>query len=254
MEISAEVWVREPNSEECWLRGSIAEKHIVGNVCKFLVLVAGSTAVQKEIVHKLADGDEIADLKLRNSDDNITEENLINLPHLHEPALLEVLQRRYDNGSIYSYTGPILIAINPFKPLPLYTTSILEKYYAHGIKPSSSSSSSSSSGPLAPHVYAIADAAYRSMMLSLDNSSNGPTVGSIRNDQTILISGESGAGKTETTKIVLRYLTTVGNPQGVLEVSEGSVMDKILQSNPILGNPTQTYTFSAVTSLSQQLK
>ena len=237
MEVSAEVWVREPNSEECWLRGSIAEKHIVGNVCKFLVLVAGSSSVQKEIVHKLSDGDEIADLKLRNSDDNIMEENLINLPHLHEPALLDVLQRRYDNGSIYSYTGPILIAINPFKPLPLYTTSILEKYYAHGIKPSSSSV-----GPLAPHVYAIADAAYRSMRLSLlsnDTSSNGPSVGSIRNDQTILISGESGAGKTETTKIVLRYLTTVGNPQGVLEVSQGSVMDKILQSNPILGDLTQ---------------
>ena len=150
MEVSAEVWVREPNSEECWLRGSIAEKHIVGNVCKFLVLVAGSSSVQKEIVHKLSDGDEIADLKLRNSDDNIMEENLINLPHLHEPALLDVLQRRYDNGSIYSYTGPILIAINPFKPLPLYTTSILEKYYAHGIKPSSSSV-----GPLASDMQAV---------------------------------------------------------------------------------------------------
>ena len=237
MEVSAEVWVRDPTSEECWLRGSIVEKNIVGNVCKFLVLVTASS-VKKEIVHKLSDGDEIADLKLRNSDDNIMEENLINLPHLHEPALLDVLQRRYDNGSIYSYTGPILIAINPFKPLPLYTTTILETYYTHGIKLSSSSSSSSLS-PLAPHVYAIADAAYRSMMLSLkdDNtSSNGlPSVGLIRNDQTILISGESGAGKTETTKIVLRYLTTVGNPQGVLEVSQGSVMDKILQSNPILG-------------------
>ena len=85
-------------------------------------------------------------------------------------------------------------------------------------------------------------------MLSLRNDTTGSNKGgvsigqqSIRNDQTSLISGESGAGKTETTKIVLRYLTTVGNPQGVLEVSQGSVMDKILQSNPILGHLTLTH-------------
>ena len=87
--------------------------------------------------------------------------------------------------------------------------------------------------PLPPHVYAVADAAYRDMMRVISINSNTKTPAAAVN-QTILISGESGAGKTESTKIVLRYLTTVGNSSGTAMPVIGSVMDKVLQSNPIL--------------------
>ena len=88
-------------------------------------------------------------------------DNLISLPYLHEPAILYCLQQRYSNSDIYTYTGPILIAMNPFKKVPLYTNQILEVYYNEGLP---KSQGIESGNHLPPHVYAIADAAYREMM------------------------------------------------------------------------------------------
>lgn len=177
------------------------------------------------------DNEEIDDVKLRNDPNEGEVDNLINLPYLHEPAILYCLERRYNISDIYTYTGPILIAVNPFKRVPLYTNQILEMYYNMGLLKSQGIESSS---PLPPHVYAIADAAYRAMMSVILNSSHSGSGGISPADQAILISGESGAGKTESTKIVLRYLTTVGSSTGGVEIQTGSVMDKVLQSNPIL--------------------
>lgn len=176
--------------------------------------------------------DELDEVKLRNEASEAEVDNLINLPHLHEPAILYCLQCRYNAGDIYTYTGPILIAVNPFKRVPLYTPQILEVYYNHGLMKSQGIENTT---PLPPHVYAIADASYRDMMhVILGGGGSAGIKGPTPADQSILISGESGAGKTESTKIVLRYLTTVGSPDGTIETQEGSVMDKILQSNPIL--------------------
>jgi len=169
-------------------------------------------------------------------------DNLISLPYLHEPAILCCLQQRYSLSDIYTYTGPILIAMNPFKRVPLYTNQILEVYYNEGLL---KSQGIESGNHLPPHVYAIADAAYREMMRVImsgfgahgSTSAKSPMAGSAAigsANHSILISGESGAGKTESTKIVLRYLTTVGNSTGNMNVESGSVMDKVLQSNPIL--------------------
>ena len=131
--------------------------------------------------------------------------------------------------------------MNPFKKVPLYTNQILEVYYNEGLLKSQGIESGTH---LPPHVYAIADAAYREMMRVIMSGfthgssgkspagSTAPGLGSA--NHSILISGESGAGKTESTKIVLRYLTTVGNSTGDMNVESGSVMDKVLQSNPIL--------------------
>lgn len=179
-------------------------------------------------------------MKLRNDESESNADNLISLPYLHEPAILFCLERRYSHGDIYTYTGPILIAMNPFKKVPLYSNQILEIYYNDGLLKSQGIESGTH---LPPHVYAIADSAYRLMMQTIMSGHGSFTSSQLRGgagvaaqsaNHSILISGESGAGKTESTKIVLRYLTTVGSSTGSIETESGSVMDKVLKSNPIL--------------------
>ena len=173
---------------------------------------------------------EIDSLKLMNTAEESEQENLINLPFLHEPAILHCLELRYFRSQIYTYTGPILIAVNPFKKVDLYSDQLLATYYNSGL--SKAQGMPELGPPLSPHPYAIADAAYRLMMTAIQ-SSHSAQGGSLV-DQSILISGESGAGKTESTKIVLKYLTTVASETLQFHASEGTVMDKVLKSNPIL--------------------
>jgi myosin V len=189
------------------------------------------------------ENEELENVKLKNDASESEVDNLISLPYLHEPAILFCLQQRYSLSDIYTYTGPILIAMNPFKKVPLYTNQILEVYYNEGLLKSQGIETGTH---LPPHVYAIADAAYREMMRVIMSGYGGGSgalgggispkggANAVSANNSILISGESGAGKTESTKIVLRYLTTVGNSTGDMAVESGSVMDKILQSNPIL--------------------
>ncbi len=120
-------------------------------------------------------------MKNKETDTNI--DDLIRLPYLHEPAILYCLEKRYEIGEIYTYTGPILIALNPFKQLPIYSNHTLEQYYNHGLL---LSQGIDPQDKLKPHVYAIADAAYREMMnivIHGSNVSQSSTVG----DQVILI-------------------------------------------------------------------
>ena len=166
---------------------------------------------------------------MNNTEDSEVE-NLINLPFLHEPAILYCLELRYYRSQIYTYTGPILIAVNPFKRVDLYTDQLLAKYYNSGLF--KAQGMSEVGPPLPPHPYAIADNAYRLMMGAMQSSYGSSS--SAVTDQSILISGESGAGKTESTKIVLRYLTTVASETLQFHAHEGTVMDKVLKSNPIL--------------------
>ena len=172
---------------------------------------------------------ESEDIKLRNRDEDDKIEDLIDLPFLHEPAILQSLYRRFQEGLIYTFTGPILIAVNPFKRLPLYTEPVLQQYYSAGLMKSQGMMDVAEK--VSPHVYAIADNAYRDMMSVVQKKKTGR---GIKTDQAILISGESGAGKTESTKIVMRYLTAVGNTTGRMDFDQGSIMDRVLQSNPIL--------------------
>ncbi|KAL5189912.1 Myosin-15 [Glycine soja] len=134
-------------------------------------------------------------------------EDMTRLAYLNEPGVLYNLQRRYALNDIYTYTGSILIAVNPFTKLPhLYDIHMMEQYKGALF------------GELSPHVFAVADASYRAMM-------NGGQ------SQSILVSGESGAGKTETTKLIMQYLTYVG---GRAAGDDRTVEQQVLESNPLL--------------------
>ncbi|KAH7279110.1 hypothetical protein KP509_37G005700 [Ceratopteris richardii] len=132
--------------------------------------------------------------------------DMIKLAYLHEPGVLYNLANRYELNDIYTYTGNILIAVNPFKKLPhLYDSHMMDQYKGAAL------------GELNPHVFAIAEAAYRAMINE-------------RQNQAILVSGESGAGKTETTKLIMQYLAYVGGRASKIR----SIEQQILESNPLL--------------------
>ena len=116
--------------------------------------------------------------------------NLIDLPYLHEPAILHCLEQRYKSSDIYTYTGPILIAMNPFKLVPLYSNSQIEVYYQSGLLKSQGIETTI----LPPHIYAIADSAYREMMVTIMGGFSNISTKAISTigNQAILISGESG--------------------------------------------------------------
>ncbi|GLC37189.1 hypothetical protein PLESTB_000989500 [Pleodorina starrii] len=143
-------------------------------------------------------------------------EDMTTLSFLHEPGVLWNLQRRYARCDIYTYTGSILIAVNPFKPVPkLYGNHVIEQYRSQERRQ--------------PHVYATACAAFHNMMR--DGAG-----------QAILVTGESGAGKTETAKLIMACLTHLGAQHGSRRSSAGAtqvpgvsgVEQKILESNPLL--------------------
>mmetsp|Transcript_41938 Transcript_41938/g.82218 ORF Transcript_41938/g.82218 Transcript_41938/m.82218 type:complete len:2007 (+) Transcript_41938:318-6338(+) len=181
-------------------------------------------------------------------------DDLISLTHLHEPAILHALRVRYANDVIYTATGPILIAVNPFKDLNQYGKDMVDRYRQAG------EAGVDSSSKLSPHVYKTADGAYRAMMRGVEEKAMGGK--SRKNidapaDQSILVSGESGAGKTVTTKFVLSYLAVLSesraqygqqmkspspsakalNRRGGKNVNGSpnmTIEQQVLQSNPIL--------------------
>ncbi|XP_029959571.1 myosin-10 isoform X4 [Salarias fasciatus] len=146
-------------------------------------------------------------------------EDMADLTCLNEASVLHNLRERYYSGLIYTYSGLFCVVVNPYKNLPIYTESIVEMY--RGKK----------RHDMPPHIYAISEAAYRSMLQD-------------REDQSILCTGESGAGKTENTKKVIQYLAHVasshkaGTPgrhkEPVQSMQYGELERQLLQANPIL--------------------
>lgn len=145
-------------------------------------------------------------------------EDMAELTCLNEASVLHNLKDRYYSGLIYTYSGLFCVVINPYKNLPIYTEQIVEMY--RGKK----------RHEMPPHIYAISETAYRSMLQD-------------REDQSILCTGESGAGKTENTKKVIQYLAHVASShKGRKEhtapnsstMSYGELEHQLLQANPIL--------------------
>ncbi|ESP05442.1 hypothetical protein LOTGIDRAFT_102587 [Lottia gigantea] len=131
--------------------------------------------------------------------------DLCNLPNLNEKTLLENLKTRFSNNYIYTYVGSILIAVNPFKFFPIYNPKCVKMYQNKRL------------GELPPHIFAIADAAYYTMLRTKKN-------------QCIVISGESGSGKTESTNLLLHHLTALSHKG----LHGSGVEQTILGAGPVL--------------------
>uniref|UniRef100_A0A8B9CYI7 Unconventional myosin-Va n=1 Tax=Anser brachyrhynchus TaxID=132585 RepID=A0A8B9CYI7_9AVES len=142
---------------------------------------------------------------LRNPDILVGENDLTALSYLHEPAVLHNLKVRFiDSKLIYTYCGIVLVAINPYEQLPIYGEDIINAYSGQNM------------GDMDPHIFAVAEEAYKQMARDERN-------------QSIIVSGESGAGKTVSAKYAMRYFATVSG-----SASEANVEEKVLASNPIM--------------------
>ncbi|XP_030030426.1 myosin heavy chain, muscle isoform X47 [Manduca sexta] len=138
-------------------------------------------------------------------------EDMSNLTYLNDASVLYNLKQRYYHKLIYTYSGLFCVAINPYKRFPVYTTRCAKLY--RGKRRSE----------VPPHIFAISDGAYVNMLTNHEN-------------QSMLITGESGAGKTENTKKVIAYFATVGASQkkDPSQEKKGSLEDQVVQTNPVL--------------------
>ncbi|CAC5367740.1 MYO5 [Mytilus coruscus] len=142
---------------------------------------------------------------LRNPEILIGENDLTSLSYLNEPEVLYNLQVRFmDQNIIYTYCGIVLVAINPYADLPIYGNEIIQAYSGQDM------------GAMDPHIFAVAEEAFKKMSRFEQN-------------QSIIVSGESGAGKTVSAKYAMRYFAMVGGSQ-----AETQVEKRVLASNPIM--------------------
>ncbi|XP_075252941.1 unconventional myosin-Va-like isoform X4 [Convolutriloba macropyga] len=195
-----QVWVKDP--ETVW-KPAIITKNL---------------AEGKLVVKTLDTGDEInfdvavknTELPpLRNPEILIGQNDLTSLSYLHEPAVLHNLKVRFtDNYQIYTYCGIVLVAINPYKSLPLYSNDVVQAYSGQDFF------------SMDPHVFAVAEEAYKNLAIEEKN-------------QSVIISGESGAGKTVSAKYVMRYLASVTSDWSEAD-RETHIEQRVLASNPIM--------------------
>uniref|UniRef100_A0A8C5SBI5 Myosin heavy chain 3 n=1 Tax=Laticauda laticaudata TaxID=8630 RepID=A0A8C5SBI5_LATLA len=142
-------------------------------------------------------------------------EDMAMLTHLNEPAVLYNLKERYSSWMIYTYSGLFCVTVNPYKWLPVYNPEVVSGY--RGKKRSEAP----------PHIFSISDNAYQFMLTDREN-------------QSILITGESGAGKTVNTKRVIQYFATIAATGDVAKkkedagLQEGTLEDQIISANPLL--------------------
>ncbi|XP_006569860.1 myosin heavy chain, muscle isoform X5 [Apis mellifera] len=139
-------------------------------------------------------------------------EDMSNLTYLNDASVLHNLKQRYYAKLIYTYSGLFCVAINPYKRFPVYTQRCAKLYRGKR------------RNEVPPHIFAISDGAYVNMLTNSEN-------------QSMLITGESGAGKTENTKKVIAYFATVGASTKKADdptQKKGSLEDQVVQTNPVL--------------------
>ncbi|XP_048478867.1 myosin heavy chain 95F isoform X3 [Plutella xylostella] len=183
------VWARDPG-----------ETYLLGRLHELLGDEAAVFPVDNKFPKKVCSFEDIFPA----GDPNKDVDDNCELMFLNEATLLNNIITRYKKDKIYTYVANILLAVNPYKDIKdMYSSSTIKKYQGKSL------------GELPPHVFAVADKAFRDMK-------------SLKQSQSIIVSGESGAGKTESTKYILKYLCDLWAS------GAGPVEQKILDANPIL--------------------
>ncbi|KAK6162834.1 hypothetical protein DH2020_002675 [Rehmannia glutinosa] len=203
--VGSHVWVEDP--ELAWIDGEVLE---IKGTDATIVTTTGKTIVAA-----------ISSIYPKDTEaPPAGVDDMTKLAYLHEPGVLYNLASRFALNEIYTYTGNILIAVNPFQRLPhLYDIHMMQQYKGAAF------------GELSPHLFAVADACYRAII-----NEHG--------SQSILVSGESGAGKTETTKMLMRYLAFMGGRSG----TEGRTVEQqvLERSNSISMGRSQELQFEHI--------
>ena len=192
------VWLRD--SEKAFVKGEVIEE-LPNGVLKILCEDGSQREESPENVDKVNPG------KFDKADD------MAELTHLNEPSVVHNLHQRYQADLIYTYSGLFLVTVNPYTPLPIYGRDYVNMYKGRSREDTK------------PHIFAMADEAFRNLVDE-------------RTNQSILVTGESGAGKTENTKKVIQYLASVATSDTPRAKSgtrqHANLSEQILRANPIL--------------------
>ncbi|PGH16914.1 hypothetical protein AJ80_05058 [Polytolypa hystricis UAMH7299] len=214
-DVGTRAW--QPDAAEGWVASEVVEKLVDGDKVTLVFSLENGETKTIETTH--------AALQLNNNEAlpplmNPTmleaSEDLTNLSHLNEPAVLQAIKLRYYQKEIYTYSGIVLIATNPFARVDsLYVPQMVQVY------------AGKQRASQAPHLFAIAEEAFADMLRDAKN-------------QTIVVSGESGAGKTVSAKYIMRYFATRGTPEQSGAYSAGradaisETEEQILATNPVM--------------------
>ncbi|KAL2261572.1 hypothetical protein VTK26DRAFT_3858 [Humicola hyalothermophila] len=191
------VWLKDPQT--AFVKGWVVEE-LDGNK----LLVQCDDGSQREVDAESVD--KVNPAKFDKAND------MAELTHLNEASVVHNLHTRYMSDLIYTYSGLFLVTVNPYTPLPIYTNEYVNMYKGRSREDNK------------PHIFAITDEAFRNLV---DENAN----------QSILVTGESGAGKTENTKKVIQYLAAVAHSQSPVKSrahQHSNLSAQILRANPIL--------------------
>jgi myosin V len=221
----APVWATRSSDPVTWEKGFVISRSQISDEERKFVIQLADTDQTIELVTASLDKQhlEFAAVKRRDITLNGTDiDDMTSLLFMNEPELLECVHQRYLKRAIYTSIGPILLAINPFERLPIYDDDTLVSYHTDGV-------THRLTHP--PHVFHVANRAYNNMFVDKFRPEE-------RENQAILVNGESGAGKTESTKHVLHFLAVISSKvASQIQVSDEmntEIENQILASNPIL--------------------
>merc|ERR1712002_524472 len=191
------VWIPDPK-DGGYREGLLESGDLEDPASKCLVVVG-----HEKFTHKAADVGKANPPKFEKCED------MVNLTFLNDASVFWNLKTRYQAKMIHTYSGLFVVVVNPYKRNPIYTHRVAKIYLGKR------------RNEVPPHLWAIAETAYRGM---LQNTKN----------QAMLITGESGAGKTENTKKVITYLAMVATSSGKKDAKKVSLEDQIVATNPIM--------------------